>query len=188
MDQLVKELENIFERANKRFLRKNSILFDTKVSERTMCGALMLALYEEIKNTKYSEYFVDVEYNRNVGGKLKTIKKTVRRQDEQIITINCDLIIHSRGQNIERDNLIALEMKKSTAKKINKDKDRIRLQCLTRDPEENEVWSADGRIFPEHVCGYGLGIYYEIDFKQNSISLEYYRNGNCYRVYKISIR
>lgn len=98
------------------------------------------------------------------------------------------MIVHSRGQNIDRDNLIALEMKKSTARETNKNIDRDRLQCLTRDPKENEVWSADGRIFPEHVCGYELGIYYEIDFKQNSILLEYYIKGNRCPVNMIRIK
>ena len=72
------ELEALFERANKSFMRKNTMLFETQVSERTMCGALMLELYDMIKNTNYSEYFVDVEYNRNIGGRLKTIKKTIK--------------------------------------------------------------------------------------------------------------
>lgn len=113
-DGQVIELEKIFENANKSFLRKNTMLFETRVSERTLCGALMIELHEALKKTKFSDYFVDVEYNRNIGGTLKTLKKTIRGLDEKIVTINCDLIVHSRGQNILCDNLIALEMKKST--------------------------------------------------------------------------
>ena len=75
MDKQIKELEKIFEKANDSFLRKNTMLFEIQVSERTLCGALMIELYEVIKDTKYCEYFVDVEYNRNVGGTLKTFKK-----------------------------------------------------------------------------------------------------------------
>lgn len=33
--------------------------------------------------------------------------------NEQIININCGLIIHSRGENIKQDNLFCIEMKKS---------------------------------------------------------------------------
>ena len=132
----------------------------------------MIELHEVLKNTKYSEYFVDVEYNRNVGGKLKTIKKTICGADEHIVTINCDLIVHSRGQNIFRDNLIALEMKKSTVRQTNKDNDRNRLECLTKSPEQ-DVYSYDGKTFPEHVCGYGLGVYYEINFRRGTILVEY---------------
>ena len=90
----------------------------------------MVELHEALKKTKFSDYFVDVEYNRNIGGTLKTLKKTIRGLDEQIVTINCDLIVHSRGQNILCDNLIALEMKKSTGRKVDKDNDRNRLECL----------------------------------------------------------
>lgn len=92
------ELEKIFEKANRTFVRKNVLLFKTQVSERTLCGALMIELHEVLKETQYSDYFVDVEYNRNVGGTLKTLKKTIQGLDEQIVTINCDLIVHSRGQ------------------------------------------------------------------------------------------
>ena len=54
------------------------MLFQTRVSERTLCGALMIEIHEVLKRTKFSDYFVDVEYNRNIGGKLKTLKKTIK--------------------------------------------------------------------------------------------------------------
>ena len=175
------ELEQIFEKANRAFIGKNDMLFETQVSERTLCGALMIELHEVLKETKYSDYFVDVEYNRNFGGTLKTIKKA----NEQIVTINCDLIVHSRGQNIAHDNLIALEMKKSTASQMDKDNDRNRLECLTKSPKQ-DVWSYDGRTFPEHVCGYGLGVYYEVNFSKETILVEYYKDGDCYKHYILS--
>ena len=53
-------------------------MFQTQVSERTLCGALMIEIHEELKRTKFSDYFVDVEYNRNIGGKIKTLKKTIK--------------------------------------------------------------------------------------------------------------
>ena len=89
MKTCIKELEKIFEVANELFLRKNAMLFKTQVSERTLCGALMIELHEVLKRTKFEDYFVDVEYNRNVGGKVKTFKKTIRDSNEQIVTINC---------------------------------------------------------------------------------------------------
>lgn len=186
MEKNIKELEHIFEKANKSFIRKNAMLFETRVSERTLCGALMIELHEVLKDTKYSKYFVDVKYNRNVGGTLKTIKKTIRGMDEQIVTINCDLIVHSRGQNIFWDNLIALEMKKSTGRQRDKDSDRNRLECLTKSFEQ-DVWSYGGKVFPEHVCGYGLGVYYEVNFRRKTILVEYYKDGYCYRQYEIEI-
>ena len=186
MENQIKELEKIFEDANKSFIRKNTMLFQTRVSERTLCGALMIEIHEVLKRTKFSDYFVDVEYNRNIGGTLKTLKKTIRGLDEQIVTINCDLIVHSRGQNVSRDNLIALEMKKSTGRKADKDKDRNRLECLTKSPEQ-DVWSYGGKALPEHVCGYGLGVYYEVNFRRKIIFIEYYKEGYCYRKYEIEI-
>ena len=63
-----KELEEIFEHANRLFLKNNIVLFETKVSERTLCGALMIELHEVLKNTRYFNYYVDVEYNCNIGG------------------------------------------------------------------------------------------------------------------------
>lgn len=182
----IENLEKIFEEANRNFLKRNISLFKMKVSERTLCGALMIELYEVLKNTEYSAYFVDVEYNRNVGGKVKTLKKTINGLHEEVVTINCDLIVHSRGEYLSDDNLIALEMKKSTAKKVDKYNDRLRLECLTKDPT-NDVWSYGGGAFPENVCGYKLGIYYEINFNKNFILIEYYGNGKCYKSYNLPI-
>lgn len=106
--------------------------------------------------------------------------------DEQIVTINCDLIVHSRGQNIFRDNLIALEMKKSTCRQKDKDSDRNRLEYLTKSLEQ-DVWSFGGKVLPEHVCGYVLGVYYEVNFRRKTILVEYYKDGYCYRQYEIEI-
>ena len=77
-------------------------------------------------------------------------------------------------------------MKKSIAREKDKDSDRIRLQCLTKDSSQ-DVWSYDGKTLPEHVCGYRLGIYYEINFRKNSILVEYYKNGDCYADYRLKI-
>ena len=49
MEKYIKELEKIFEDANKSFIRKNVILFQTRVSERTLCGALMIEIHEELR-------------------------------------------------------------------------------------------------------------------------------------------
>ena len=39
------------------------------------------------------------------------------------------------------------------------------------------VWSADGITLPEHVCGYALGIYFEVNRRRNEILLEFYKFG-----------
>ena len=171
------EMVRLFESANAAFLKHDKALFANQVSERTLCGALMLHIHNIISRDKKSAgYHADVEYNRNKGA-IKTMRKTIEGPSYEIIPINCDLIVHSRGEIIKQDNLIAIEMKKSTATRVRKDKDRERLIALTKDSFD-DVWSFDGRSFPEHVCRYILGVYYEIDYKRKSILLEYYRKGH----------
>ncbi|WP_190285275.1 hypothetical protein [Clostridium sp. JN-1] len=169
------EMIALFHEANAKFISQNVELFTTEVSERTLCGALMIAMNSIIRKgferlNRYKNYFVDVEYNRN-GGKIKTIIN----DDMEIIPINCDLIVHSRGRNKWQDNLIAIEMKKATRPESEKQSDRKRLIALTL-PTDG-VWSADGMTLPERVCGYVLGIYYEIDIRKMAALIEFYSNG-----------
>lgn len=178
------EMKNLFELANSKYLIEQKELIQSGVSERTLCGQLMLYLNEEKNKTKYREYYVDVEYNRNINGRLKTIKDS--DGDGEIITINCDLLLHSRGENLVQDNLIAIEMKKSTGKRSEKEKDRKRLKALTRQSFDN-IWSYDGKKLPEHVCRYKMGVYYEINVSRMQVMLEYYRNGELLYNYTIKI-
>ena len=172
-------LKKIFEQANEQLLNLDIDLFESQVSEQTICGALAIRLHDILKDTQYSKYYVDIEYNRNRGGKFKKMSKSIQGPGEEIIRIKADLIVHSRGECVERDNLLALEMKKSYRPKKEKDADRSRLKCLTKDSFNHE-WSFDGTELPEHVCRYAIGIYYEIDFDKRTISLEYYRKGEFY--------
>lgn len=172
-------LKKIFEQANEQLLNLDIDLFESQVSEQTICGALAIRLHDILKDTQYSKYYVDIEYNRNRGGKFKKMSKSIQGPGEKIIRIKADLIVHSRGECVERDNLLALEMKKSYRSKKEKDADRNRLECLTKDSFNHE-WSFDGTEPPEHVCRYAIGIYYEIDFDKRTISLEYYRKGEFY--------
>lgn len=175
-DKVFKSLIKIFERSNKYFIRENIHLFEYEASERSLCGSLMKNLTDELKDTKFNSYHVDIEYNRNKGGKLKTLVKTINGPELKIIKITCDLIVHSRGENISNDNLIALEMKKSSRSDEEKKSDKERLSCLTKNSYD-DIWSYDGTTLPEHVCRYILGIYYEVDFEKRVIYIEYYRKG-----------
>ena len=159
------ELVKIFERANKRFLKENTAFILSNVAERSLC----------------SRYYVDIEYNRN-NGRVKTIYN----DDLKVVTIICDLIVHSRGEIVEKDNLIALEMKKSYRPMKEKENDKARLVALTKDSYDG-VWSFDGKTLPEHVCGYDLGIYYEIDSKNCLVYIEYYVKGKKVRTYEEKI-
>lgn len=77
-------------------------------------------------------------------------------------------------------------MKKSTGKQKDKERDRNRLECLTKSPSQ-DVWSYGGKVFPENVCGYGLGVYYEVNFRKKSILVEYYKNGYLYYKHTIEL-
>lgn len=173
-----KKLIEIFERANERFLNENTGFIMSNVAERSLCSTLAQCLYLEISNSIFSKYHVDVEYNRNKG-----MVKTIYNDELEVVSIVCDLIVHSRGEIVEKDNLIALEMKKSYRSLQEKEKDRARLVALTRDSYDG-VWSFDGKTLPEHVCGYELGIYYEINKKHNLILIEYYAKGEKIRNYQ----
>ena len=48
-------------------------------------------------------------------------------------------------------------------------------------------WSYGGESFPEHVCRYILGVYYEISKYCNSIHLEFYRQGQKVDTLEIKI-
>lgn len=178
---MYKELISIFEKANKRFIDKNTPFIMSDVSERSLCNALAQCIFLEISNSKYSKYYVDTEYNRN-NGKVKTIYN----DDLKVVSIVCDLIVHSRGEIVEKDNLIALEMKKAYRKVEEKENDKARLVVLTKDSYD-KVWSFDGKTLPEHVCGYELGIYYEVNRKCSSIDIEYYIKGKALKNYTLRL-
>ena len=97
------------------------------------------------------------------------------------------LILHSRGENPIQDNLIALEMKKSTRPQLEKQKDRERLIALTKDSFDN-IWSNDGHTLPEYVCRYVLGVYYEINYSLNLVLIEYYKQGEMNYTYTSYIK
>ena len=134
-----------------------------------------IALYLERLLSKYDleGYYADNEYNRKQDGQVKTILN----DKETIVTITCDIIVHSRGKKTEEDNLIAIEMKKSERPQSEKDSDKDRLRALTKDSYDG-VWSYDGKTHPEHVCGYILGVYMEIEQSTRRCFFELYHKGN----------
>jgi len=163
--------KNLFLETNRTFLEVENSLLENNTNERTLCGSLAQMLKVKLDKTPYSEYRVDVEFNRN-DGKIKTILN----DQHEVVSVNCDLIIHSRGQNIAQDNILALEMKKTSQPSERKKTDRDRVRILTKDSFDN-IWSYDGRTFPEHVCRYIVGVYYELDIPRRKISMEFYSSG-----------
>jgi hypothetical protein len=169
LEQLVTQSISIF-----LYREKEAII--NNVSERNNCGRL--AIYMNSILERYNipqKYIVDIEYNRKQEGKIKTIIDN----EENIINITCDLILHSRGRE-HPDNLIAIEVKKYDRPKIEKEKDKIRLCALTKKPGDN-IYPAYGMSWPIHVCDYILGTYMELNRKNNSCFIEYFHNGKSIR-------
>lgn len=142
------------------------------VNERNNCGRMSIYLQQIAHKHGLTEYFADTEYNRKQDSAVKTILDGQMK----VIPINCDLLLHSRGRIVVEDNLVAVEVKKRDELKGEKEKDRDRLRALTK-ASYDDVWSNDGVALPEHVCGYLLGVFIELDRVKRVCRFEYYRQG-----------
>jgi hypothetical protein len=142
------------------------------VSERNNCQRLSIYLEQRAAAAGLKGYYADTEYNRKQGGRVKTILGA----EMEIVVIQSDLILHSRGSSVSEDNLIAIEMKKSARPAKEKKNDRNRLRAMTKSSFDG-VWSNDGSTHPEHVCGYRIGIYLELDAAKRSALIERYEGG-----------
>jgi len=147
-----------------------NIAFGT--SERNLCSRLGIALTGLLPEYGLEAYYVDAEYNRKQGGEVKTIIDG----DMEVVEVTCDLIVHSRREIMARDNILAYEMKKSYRPTAEKESDRSRLIAMTKSSYD-DIWSSDGITHPEHVCGYMLGVYLELDVEARSYLIERYREG-----------
>ncbi|MCG4261178.1 hypothetical protein K6W36_11430 [Acetobacter senegalensis] len=166
------QLSQLFRNSLTQFLSSDRENIVNGTSERNLCSRLSIILERNAKALGLDDYSADVEYNRMQDGKIKSIKTG----NEEPITIQCDLILHSRGKFIgERDNLICVEMKRTSHPESEKLKDKNRLIALTSSPYD-QVYSYDGTVHPEHVCGYGVGFYLEFS-RDGRFMIEEYRNG-----------
>lgn len=146
-EKLSKELIDIFEKAKNEFLEKEKTIIKNDTNERTLTQRLAFYLELQLrKNIKYNDYSVNCEYNKD-GEDIKRLKfgKNAKRKK-----IYPDIIIH---QVKIKDNLIAIEMKKTTSSSVDKRKDIEKLKALT--DEKNGY------------C-YVLGIYFELDITDNN--------------------
>lgn len=166
-------LFKLFKEASAIFLEEESDNILNDVAERNLCGRLAIYLTVKLEEYGINGYYADPEYNRKQNGQVKTILD----EEMNVVSIQCDLIVHSRGRNIIQDNLIAVEMKKSNRPEEEKESDRKRVRTLTKSSYD-DVWSADGVTLPEHVCGYIWGVYMEINRDRRTCLYEYYMKGN----------
>ena len=165
-------LEDLTNEAFDAFVNSDHGIILEGVSERSLCFRLGVCMDRLLDRYGLTDYFVDCEYNRKQNGRIKTILD----DNEVIVNITCDIILHSRRGGLQRDNLIAIEMKKSKSSKEGKDKDRKRLRALTK-CSFDDVWSYDGETDPEHVCNYHLGFYIELNIPKRTFLFEQYERG-----------
>ena len=145
--KLTEELIDIFEKAKNEFLEKEKAIIKNDTNERTLTQRLAFYLELQLrKNIKYENYSVDCEYNRKEEDikRLKFGKNTDKKE------IYPDIIVHQRKI---KNNLIAIEMKKTTSRNTDKIKDIEKLKALT---DEKNCYS------------YILGIYFELDITDNN--------------------
>lgn len=154
--------ENISCEASGKFLTREFALVRKNVNERALCSRLAQHLESAKDRAGLDKYYVDVEYDRH-GELRKTLFNTSTGKPENIV---CDLLLHSRGEQ-KLDNLICLEMKKTSGK--DKQTDRERLQALTSPNPEGD--------YPKHVWDYQFGYYLEVDVRVASVLIEEYRGG-----------
>ena len=123
---MFERLMRLFIDSSEAFITDEPALILSGVSERCLCGSFMLRLRGFLDKSEFRDYYCDIEYNRNFDGNIKTII------DDQhvVLDITCDLIVHSRGLNPDRDNLIAIEMKRDIHSPLAKDSDRKRIETF----------------------------------------------------------
>ena len=158
-------LKAMFWEANRAFLENHASLLKRELSERCLCGALMYELNKQLEKKDLKNYHADIEFNRDEGN----VKRISYITDDGVYLkrIFTDIIVHSRGE-VSLDNLIALEMKKSSASQEEIDDDKARLKQLTKQNTNTSFCS----------YGYILGIYYEINLDKEEIKIEFFYNGN----------
>ena len=108
------------------FNANESYLISRDLSERCICAKFMSYLEKTISESEFSDYLVDVEYNRGYHGNECAVKMLHGRN------IVVDLIVHKRGfsEEIGFDNLICIEMKKAY-KNPDMRSDKERLHIMT---------------------------------------------------------
>ncbi len=118
-----------------------------------------------------TRYVVDCEYNRN-GNAVKR----VLNGNFEVIEIRADLILHSRGQILEQDNLLAIELKMMPKPHRELDSDRERLKAMTENTFGATYHWRGGKL-PETVCRYKFGVYLLIYAGEGYIDQEYFFDG-----------
>lgn len=159
-------LKEMFLAANRSFIENHASLLKRELSERCLCGALMCELNKQLEKNACNNYYADIEFNRAFENTINNVKH-LPDEEGTPKRVFPDIIVHSRGE-VSLDNLIALEMKKSSASQEEIDDDKARLKHLTKMNTNTSFGSYE----------YILGIYYEINLDKEEIKIEFFYNGN----------
>jgi hypothetical protein len=169
---MIEALRAVFETSVAQFLQRETQNILNGTAERNLCACWAPLLENAAIAAGFEGYRADADYNRMLKDRVKAIMPDSGRE----IRIVCDLILHSRGELPGHDNLIAIEVKRSSRPEDEKESDRERLRTLTR-PSFDGVWAPDGVNLPDYVCGYTLGYYVELDIDTRSFLIEEYVEG-----------
>lgn len=155
----LENLKAMFLAANRSFIENHASLLKRELSERCLCGALMCELNKQLEKNACNNYYADIEFNRAFENTINNVKD-LPDEEGTPKRVFPDIIVHSRGK-VTPDNLLALEMEKSTARREAKERDKNRLSLLTS----------------SYPYKYKLGVYYEINNKRRQILVEFYKTG-----------
>lgn len=162
---ITKELIKLILDSLNSFFRDDTILLNRMVSERALCGVLMLKIHTNLQRTAFAEYYVDVEFNKSMQLKGNEYIYDLKRLPNGKY-ISTDIIVHGRGMGVVPDNLIAIEMKRKInggeRYKTRRAADIQRLKYLTN---------------LHYLYQYLLGAFIEIDFTDRKIGLKLFKSG-----------
>ena len=165
---LRKEVIKRFRKAIAMLYRNDRILLEHKMHEQTVCGRL--AIYLQRKFIDFKSYAVDVEYYMHT-------KKKEERQGGNEGRMRIDILVHSRGENGSRaDILLAVEAKYMANKDTGRS-DKRRLEKLTTLYTMNTPTDA--------VHSALVGVF--IRFNEYGCKMTFYTSGNEYiqKEYKV---
>src|SRR3546814_6163028 len=116
------DLRELFFRSFEQFTEREAENILHGTSERNLCARWAPLLEMAAVEAGYDGYRADTEYNRKPGGQVKTILD----ETMHVVRITGDILLHSRGRVVEREYLIANEMKRLWNPERGKQKDGVR--------------------------------------------------------------
>ena len=120
------EILCVLNKAIDEFNRQEQFLIEYDLSERCICSKFASYLERQLRDSSFSTYEVDVEYNRGMRRDEYAAKENPDTRQKMVV----DLVIHKRGYDRYRGyaNLFCIEMKKGRQEsKLASDKRRLEM-------------------------------------------------------------